>query len=346
MSTLVGRSGSLGEQCLADTTCDPVAQHMRAWRILQHELKIQRVKTWENHHVNPGRQNISSSKHANIPNPLRCFSRLSLQPTSVSRSPSSLRSLQVERKNARISFSAHNESHKKHGDFAKEVTFKPKILDTSATSKLIQSRNYQTPKKKTLPQSRTSSAVSTKSIEPGQRKAEHKNWSQSRPESSSSSSTGCDSAYEAGGSIEALSPHSRSSTPQQVTVRGAEPKLDTDVEESRIVGKEIENAIEELIERPGTPVNLIDRNESLEYILFEHDLMNEIASCGVLTNFSVREICRSFALTNGKLLEQCKVQEIVERVQKLVGVPDNASLDFSDFGLHGSFDTPSNATSE
>lgn len=66
----------------------------------------------------------------------------------MGRAPSSLRSLQTK-KDVKISYSAHVESHKKFDtlnlDNAK--MFKPKILNTPASSKLIQSRNYQPPKK-------------------------------------------------------------------------------------------------------------------------------------------------------------------------------------------------------
>lgn len=68
----------------------------------------------------------------------------------VGRAPSSLRSLQTKvKKDFKISNSAHIESHKKFETLIidKEKTFKPKILNTPALSKLIQSRNYQPPKK-------------------------------------------------------------------------------------------------------------------------------------------------------------------------------------------------------
>jgi hypothetical protein len=68
----------------------------------------------------------------------------------VARAPSSLRSLQTKfKKDVKISYSAHIESHKKFEtlNIDKEKTFKPKILNTPASSKLIQSRNYQPPKK-------------------------------------------------------------------------------------------------------------------------------------------------------------------------------------------------------
>jgi len=82
-------------------------------------------------------------------------------------------------------------------------------------------------------------------------------------------------------------------------------------------------------------INLFSfRNESLDYILFEHDLVNEIAAAGVMTNASVKEVCQTFVASHAKSLESKKVQEIVERVKNLLGIPESDSLDFSEFGLY------------
>ncbi|XP_059471235.1 uncharacterized protein LOC132194141 [Neocloeon triangulifer] len=324
--------------CLADTIFDPVTQHMKAWHIYQHEMKIHRAKPREKCHVNPGRE-AALAKNGCVPSitpPLRSFSRLSLRATNRS-SPASMKSQQSAKPKCKvISFSSHLESHKKHGDFISEMTFKPKILATPIPSKLKQSRNYQPPKKKSHAKSRPGSAISSNSN--GSEKQDNnrnvqETWSRSRLESSSSSSTGCDSAYEAGGSIEGLSPQSRGSTPQPEDEYQRPKVISKDDELSRIVGEEIEEAIEEIIERPNTPINLMERNEDLDYILFEHDMMSEIALTGVVTNLSVRELCKSFASTRGKSLEDSKVNEIINRVQETLGIPDNESLDYLDFGF-------------
>lgn len=57
---------------LATGSFDPVAQHMQAWKIYQHELKVQRAKPWEICHVNPGKKQICNKEHQS---PTRSFSR-------------------------------------------------------------------------------------------------------------------------------------------------------------------------------------------------------------------------------------------------------------------------------
>jgi hypothetical protein len=59
---------------LATGSCDPVAQHMQAWKIYQHELKVQRAKPWEIRHVNPGKKQ-TYNKEDNFQSPVRSFSR-------------------------------------------------------------------------------------------------------------------------------------------------------------------------------------------------------------------------------------------------------------------------------
>jgi hypothetical protein len=59
---------------LATRSCDPVAQHMQAWKIYQHELKVQRAKPWELCHVNPGKKQ-AHNKGERFQSPLRSFSR-------------------------------------------------------------------------------------------------------------------------------------------------------------------------------------------------------------------------------------------------------------------------------
>lgn len=59
---------------LATGSCDPVAQHMRAWKIYQHELKVQRAKPWEICHVNPGKKQTYINEER-FQSPLRSFSR-------------------------------------------------------------------------------------------------------------------------------------------------------------------------------------------------------------------------------------------------------------------------------
>lgn len=79
------------------------------------------------------------------------------------------------------------------------------------------------------------------------------------------------------------------------------------------------------------------RNERLDFILLEHDLVSEIASAGVLTNASVKEVCRVFLSARAKSLDQEKVKEIVQRVQSTLGIPDSDTMDSNDFGLYDSF---------
>jgi hypothetical protein len=71
----------------------------------------------------------------------------------------------------------------------------------------------------------------------------------------------------------------------------------------------------------------------LDYILFEHDLVNEIASAGVLTNTCVKEVSHAFVDANAKNLDPSQVSLIVDRVLNMLGVPSAVDQDYADFGL-------------
>jgi hypothetical protein len=86
------------------------------------------------------------------------------------------------------------------------------------------------------------------------------------------------------------------------------------------------------------------RNEELDYILLEHELVSEISSAGVVTNAIVKEVCRVFVSARAKSLDQEKVNEIVQRVHSSLGIPDSDTLDSNDFGLYDSSLSNSNTT--
>lgn len=82
----------------------------------------------------------------------------------------------------------------------------------------------------------------------------------------------------------------------------------------------------------------------MDYIILEHDLVSEIASAGVLTNASVKEVCRAFVSAQAKHLDKEKVQDIVLRVHTSLGIPDSDTMDSNDFGLYDS--SPSHPTAK
>ncbi|KAF4525869.1 hypothetical protein B566_EDAN015972 [Ephemera danica] len=329
---------------LAPVSLDPVMQHMNAWHMRQHYRLVSNARSREQAHVNPGHCNKKSkAKHDvsvefdkdSLIGPTTRLSNNNIVETmtfgpdiddSIFYMSQYLAKQQSVTINKPVCWKAHETSHAKQLE-GQEIRplFCPKILETKATSRLLQSRSYQQPRRTN--RNRPTSAVTKDRV------TVPKVW---MVPSSSSSSSG-DSAYEAGGS----SPPSRGSTPrllqqdsQDGTSRSNSSAASRSQPEPADAEHEKINPEPEINASPS--VQPLLRNEQLEYLMFEHDLMNEIMTIGLLTNTAVKQVFKSHILAHSDRLQKDKMEEVVARLQEMLDIPKDDDLDSACYGLGGS----------
>ncbi|XP_065209266.1 spermatogenesis-associated protein 7 homolog isoform X2 [Planococcus citri] len=209
--------------------------------------------------------------------------------------------------------------------------FNPRILKTSAQSKLRNLRVYHPPRRKKVEKSTESSPLPQNEDDNDKKdeiirrpvfnvKSSLKNSKRQQSlvvlnRNSYSEESSEDSAYNEGEGV--LSGDSRGSTPQNLSNKHQSAKLImADNNQSKII---------------NTSINKV--NDEVIYIQFLKDITNDILKKNIFTNKALKSVFQHHVQINKYELEMEKMQKEITKLQERLGVPKDDKLDDENYGL-------------